>query len=260
MNHLAIGVIVILLAGQTLFSQVSPSASARDPQAVSLLSQSVTAMAAVVPSDSVQTGTVQIGSGAVSGSVQIQTLGSAQTSLQVRTSFASWTVVYSQGQATRTDDGTSTSLSLEATSTSQCSFFPLPFVTGILQNRDTALQFVGNETLNGVSVQHVRTWNTFQSSPIWQFLSPFTLMDIWLDTASRLPRRVSFVFQDGQGATPKIPNVIDFASYQTTGGVTYPTQISQYVDGTLWMTVSIQSTAFNTGLTTADFPVSQGGN
>jgi len=40
------------------FSQINQNSPARDPQAISLLQQSVSAMATVIPSDSTETGSV----------------------------------------------------------------------------------------------------------------------------------------------------------------------------------------------------------
>jgi hypothetical protein len=93
-----------------------------------------------------------------------------------------------------------------------------------------------------------------------QFLAPFTVTDVWLDTASGLPRRVSFVQRDGGGATPKSAITVDYLSFQNANGISYPTEIQESVDGTVWMTVSIQSASFNVGLTDANFPIAQGGN
>lgn len=214
------------------------------------------------PSDSTETGLVQITAGATTsqGAIQILTRGTAQTSVQVQSAGENWTVVYSQGEASKSDQNASTALSLEAASTSESLYFPLPFLSGILQNPDSALQYVGSEAIGGVSVQHVRTWNTFQSSPLWQFLTPFTVTDIWLDASTSLPRRISFVHRDGGGATPRILNVIDYSNFQSSGGVLYPKQIVHSVNEILWMTVSIQSATFNSSLTNADFPVVQGEN
>jgi hypothetical protein len=229
----------------------------RDPQAIAALQQAVAAMGGNVPADSVATGTVTLvaGSETDQGGIRLLTRGTSQTSVQVQTPLNSWGVTYSQGQGSRTDGATSTALSLEAASTSQCAYFPLPYLAGVLQNPDTALQYIGGETLAGTAVQHVRVWNTFQSSPYLQFLAGFTVTDIWEDSTSGLPRRISFVHRDGGGAAPKIPVTIDFSSYQNIGGVLYPSQILHSVNGTLWITVSVQAASFNTGLTDADFPV-----
>jgi len=241
---------------------VAQTSTVSDLQAVQFLKRSVSAMATVAPTDSVATGSVNIvaGSQTSQGTVRILTRGINETSVQVQTQDANWAIVFLQGQASKTDAGTSTALSLEGASTSQAAYFPLAYLAAILQNPDAVIQNIGSETLNGASAQHLRTWNSFRSAPSWQFLSAFTITDIWLDGSSGLPRRVSFVHRDGGGATPKILVTIDYSNYQNIDGVLFPMQIQQSVNGTPWMTVSIQAASFNTGLTDADFPVVQGGN
>jgi hypothetical protein len=251
-----------LSARQSTSTATSSQPVQRDPQAVLLVQSAVSSAATVAPTDSVAAGSVSIvaGSETSTGTIQIQTLGTNQTSVQVQTEDANWTVIYSQGLASQTVGGIATGLSLEAASTSQCVYFPLPYLAGILQNPDVALQYIGSETLNGASAQHIRATDTFQSNPSFQYLSSFTVTDVWLDSASGLPRRISFTYRDGGGATPKIPVTIDYSTFQNFGGVLYPSQILQSVNGTPWMTVSIESVRFNTGLTNSNFPVATGGN
>lgn len=245
-------------------AQQPPSAivATSDPQAVALLEQSVSAFGSIPPLDSTANGSVTITAGSLTtqGAVTIWTKGTAQTSIQFQMPDSTWSVIYSQGQASRTDGTTSTPLSLEAASTSQCVYFPLPYLAGVLQSPDTAYQYVGSETLGGASVQHVRVWNTFQSNPSWQLLANFTMTDIWFDSLTGLPRRISFVHREGSGSVPGILVTVDYLSFQKISGVLYPGQIQQSVNGTPWLTASIQSVALNTGLTDANFPIAGGGN
>jgi hypothetical protein len=241
------------------FSQTSQNAPVRDQRAVLLVQQSLVAMATVQPADSTETGNVQV-AGSGQGSIRILTRGLSQTLLQVQTPSQTRTIVYSQGEANGTNAGVTSALPLERASTSQCSFFPLPYLTSILQNPDVALQFVGTENLGGTSVRHLRSQNTFQSKPLYRFLSPFTVTDIWLDAASNLPRRIAFIRRDGGGATPKMAVVVDYSNYQTLAGVQYPELIQETVNGSPSMTVSIQSAQFNVGLSDTDFPMVAEGN
>ena len=250
------------LAIPVIAQQSTSTATASSSNAQALLQNAVAAMGGAVPSDSTATGSVTIvaGSKTSQGTISILTRATNQTSVQVQTQDANWSVIYSQGQASRIDGATTTLLSLEAASTSQCAYFPLPYLAGVLQNPDTAYQYVGSETLGGSSVQHVRVWNTFQSNPSWKLLANFTLTDIWFDSLTGLPRRISFVHREGSGSVPGILISIDYIGFQRIGGILYPGEMLQSVNGTPWLTASIQSVVFNTGLTDANFPVAGGGN
>jgi hypothetical protein len=263
----AVSIFVILVTFSTppAFSQTPSSGQSltRDPQALALLQASAAAMGKTLPSDSVATGNVTLvaGSSTDEGSIRILTKGTSQTAVEVQTaSGTSWSIVASNGQANNVDGTKVTALSLEQASTTQSAYFPLPVISEILGNQDSCYQYIGPETLNGTSVQHVRVWNSFNSTSYLQFLSGFTTTDIWLDAVSGLPLQVSFIRRRGGGSAPKIPITIAYLNYQNVGGVLYPYQIEESVNGTLWAAVTIQSVVFNSGLSDANFPITTGAN
>ena len=237
------------------------SAPQRDPQAVALLQKSVSVMG-VPPSDSSATGSVTTVAGSLTqqGTVTILTRGSTQTSIQFQILENPWTVVFASGQANKIETTQTTVYPLERAASSQCLYFPLPYISGILNNADYSVQYIGQETLGSSTTNHVVVQNTFNSTPTYKFLSPFTAADIWIDAASGLPVKIGMVRREGGGSTPKIPFSVVYSNYQTVSGVRYPFTIQEYWTETLWATTNIQSVAFSTGLTDSSFPVSLGGN
>jgi hypothetical protein len=252
-------VVSLLLAAASSSGSAQSTTSiqpALDPQAIALLQQSVIAMGTTVPSDSTATGTVTTVAGSLTenGTVTILTRGTNQTSEQIQTPHGS-TIVYSQGQASNISGSIVTPLSMELTQTSQCPDFPLPLLASALNNSDTSYKYIGLETLNGASVQHVQIWNSYASNPALQDLSGFTLTDIWVDPASYLPQKLSYTQRAAGGSEPSIPVDIYYSNYQNVGGVLYPFSIQKSFNGTPSATITIQAVAFNTGLTNLDFPV-----
>ena len=251
---------VLVVALSLLFpfpSFVPQQTVTRDNQAVSLLQASISAMGNV-PSDSTASGSVVVTAGAStsSGTVQILTRGTTQTSEQLALSDSTQTTIFSNGAANLVQDGTGQSLCLERTASSQSVMFPLPFLAAALANPDISLQFVGSETQG----QHVRLWNTYSSNSFLQFLSDFTTTDIWLDSTTGLPNTISFTRRDSGGASSGTTITISYSNFQNASGVAYPYSIQESINGTSWATITIQNVAFNTGLTDANFPVTQGGN
>jgi hypothetical protein len=114
----------------------------RDAQAVALVSQSIAAMGNTFPADSTATGSVTIkaGSETSQGTIRILTRSTNQTSIQFQTSMANWSVIYSNGEANRVDATGTTVLPLELAASSQCLYFPFPFLFGLLNNSDVSLQ------------------------------------------------------------------------------------------------------------------------
>lgn len=233
----------------------------RDPQAVALLQQSVSAMG-TPPSDSTATGSVTTVAGSLTqqGTITILTRGSIQTSIQFQMPNNPWTVVFASGQANRLETTQTAVYSLELAASSQCLYFPLPYLAGILNNPDYSIQYVGQETVGSSTANHIVVQNTFNSSPTQQFLSPFTAADIWIDASRALPVKIAMIRRDGGGSAPKIPISVVYSNYQTVSGVRYPFTIKEYITETLWATTTIQSVTFNSGLPDSNFQVAAGGN
>jgi len=238
----------------------SPAASSqpqRDPQAITFLAQSLAAMASTTPSDSSATGTVTVveGSTTQSGTIQVLTRGTDQSSEQITLPQLSYTLTYSQGLADETINSATSSIPLERAVTSQSVCFPFPLLAAALANLDESIRYVGLETLGLQSLQHIHIQNTFASQPNLQQLAELATFDVWLDASTSLPQRISFVRRNGSGASPRIPIDAYFSSFKTTSGVTYPTKINLSLNGTLWAAITIDSILFNTGLTDSNFPV-----
>lgn len=230
----------------------------RDAEASTLLQNAITAMGGQnAPSDSQATGTIDLVAGSQndSGTVTILTRGTAQTSEQIAAQYTQRTVIFSNGQANLVKVTGVVTLPLELVATSQCPDFPLPLLVGEVNNPDWSIQYVGLETLNGSSVQHIRLWNTYYSNPPFQGISGFTTQDLWLDATSGLPQELSYIRRAGSGDAPSIEVQVYYSSYVNQGGVLYPFQIQKSFNGTPWVTITIQAVAFNVGLTDANFPI-----
>lgn len=141
--------------------------------------------------------------------------------------------------------------------TSQAPQFPLVLFSAILNDPDTSMQYLGLKNVNGESLYHVKTWDSFASNPDLQPLSSFSTRDIWIDATSNLPQRISYIRRAAQGAVPGIAVDITFDNYQNESGVLYPREIQESVNGTAWATITIQSISLDRGLTDSDFPIGQ---
>ncbi len=237
---------------------MSASPPQRDPQAAAVLQQSIAAFATTSPTDSLANGTVTLveGSTTQSGTIQILTRGITQTMETLNLPEGQRSVIYSSGRATEVSGDQTTDPPLELIVTDQCPDFPLPFLQSALNSSDEALLYIGQETLNGASVQHVQVWNTFASKPRLQKLAPFSARDIWFDTSSGLPLKIAYSRRaEGGPGVPIIPVEVFFSNYKNVAGVLYPFEINKSYNGTPWQTITIQNVSFNTGLTDAQFQV-----
>lgn len=237
------------------------SALQRDPQAVRLLQQSISAMG-LPPSDSTASGSITTVAGSLTqqGTVTILTRGTSQTSVSIQTGSTNWTVIHSGVQANRNEGNQTTVLSPEEAASSPSPYFPLPYLYAIATNPDYSIQYVGQETVGNSLANHIRVQNTFASNASLQFLSEFAFADIWLDASSVLPAKISMVRRYGGGSAPRLPISIAYSNYQTVSGLRYPFTIQEFITDTLWATTTIQSVNINTGLTDNNFPMATGAN
>jgi hypothetical protein len=229
----------------------------RDAQAVTLLQQSIAAIAKTAPSDSSATGIVTLveGSTTEDGTVQILTFGTSATGEILSLSNEQRTTIYSSGAVKETKGNLSVNPSMELALTDQCMDFPLPFLMFALSNPEESIHYIGLETLDGQAVQHLQVWNSFASKPRLQPLSTFSEKDIWIDPASNLPVKISWSRRAGGQGEPAFPVEVSFSNYTNSSGILYPFLIKKSFNGTPWQTITIQSVSFNTGLTATQFSV-----
>jgi len=249
-------------AGSQQATSTSTAPPQRDAEAVALLQQSVASFGSIQPFDSTATGSVTITAGSLTteGTVTILTKGVTETSIQFHMPENPWTVIFANGQANKVEATQTTVYPLELAASSQCLYFPLPYLYSVLSNPDYSIQYVGQETLGFSTANHILVQNTFNSATAYQSLSSFTTADIWLDATTALPVKIGMVHRDGGGSAPRIPFSVVYSNYQTVSGIRYPFTIQEYVTDTLWATTTVQSVSFNSGLTDSNFQVATGAN
>lgn len=247
-----------LFGSYSVAPQQTSLTATSDPQALTILGHSISAMGATTPLDSVATGSITVVSGSLtqSGTIRVLTKGTAESSVQMTMPDETRTIIFANGQANDVVGDTVSTLPLELVVTSQAADYPLPLITALLNNPDTSYHYVGLESSNGQSLQHIQVWDTFASQPALQSLASFSLRDIWFDAVSGLPQKISYVQKPAQGATPSVAMDVFYSNYQAfSGGVLYPLTIQKSVNGTPWASISIQNVSFNTGLTDSSFPI-----
>ncbi len=249
--------LTFLFAVQTPAQQTPTPAPTRDPVALSVLQKSIAAMGASVPADSVTTGSVVIvaGSDSDKGTIRILTRTLDQSREEIQTGDTAQATIYSKGSAALKNGPTTDSSPLDAAVTSQSACFPLPLLAGIANDPDIALIYVGLETVDRSTFHHIRTFRTFASNPRLKLVAEFSARDIWIDSATGLPSRLSYVRRDSAGPSPGIPMELTYSDYRDVGGALFPFLIRVSLNGTPWATVTINNVVLNTSLSDADFAV-----
>lgn len=247
----------ILFATSFAFGQ---GPTTRDPRAVAVLQQSLLAMGGSVPTDTTATGKITIveGSTTETGTIRVLTKGVQQTAEHIETEQSRRVSIFSNNAARVSDNETSKRLPLELSVLNQSPDFPLAVIGRLLTLEDAAFEYVGQETLDGTEVHHVRAWQTFAATPKLRRLAEHSKIDIFVDTKTSLVRKISLAPHLGGPSPVIIPLEVSYTAYTNVGGVLYPFRIEKTLNGTPWATITIDSVRLNSGLKDADFPVSTG--
>jgi hypothetical protein len=135
-------------------------------------------------------------------------------------------------------------------------FFPHLSVLSATGDSSFIFSYIGQETRNGTTVQHIRSYRyivgaTSEATALNQQLST---MDIYLDAASLLP--TAFTFYIHSDATdPGLPVEVDFSAYQSMNGVQVPFRIQRYVGGNLGLDFTVTSALINSGVSDNQFDI-----
>lgn len=135
-------------------------------------------------------------------------------------------------------------------------FFPLFPISRGLATGYTAT-YIGQETRNGKSVQHIAIAETSgvqfpAGSPSLAHLSQ---MDFFLDATTLVPTAATFNIHPDNDAGRDIPIEIQFSDYRNVNGMQIPFHVQKFLNNGLILDLQFSSSAVNTGLSATEFAV-----
>lgn len=237
-----------------------------DPQALTLAAQTVRALTGgTALNDAEVTGTIikLDEAGQYTGTVTFKALGLSDSRMDVSLSDGeSLTEVRSTSSANvpqgawEREDGI-----VHAMPEHNCwsdATWPFPARSSLiaaLSDPTVVLSYVGQETKNGITVQHVRSMRYFSSpDPTASAnLETFSTVDFYLDSLSLLPVDITFSTHTDADEKTNLPVEIRFAYYQAVNGIAVPFRIQKLLSGGLMYDITITGASFNNGFTPAQF-------
>lgn len=247
----------ILLLVSAGFAQNPPPS---DPQALSLVSQSITALSSGTSiSDVTLSGTASWsnGTGSETATATLLAKGTGESRFDMTLSAGPRSEIRNDASATYQGELLATDGSVNPWAFQNCLvnatwFFPQLSVLGVTGDSSLIFVYIGQETRNGAAVQHIQSYR--YSSINTASTRQSSTMDIYLDASSLLP--VAFVFNiQSIDGSQSIPVEVDFASYQSVSGVQIPFRIQRYVAGNLGFDLSVASEQLNSGLPDGIFAI-----
>jgi hypothetical protein len=136
-------------------------------------------------------------------------------------------------------------------------FFPALSVLASAADPSVILSYVGQETRNGASVQHIRSFRYISDKNPYVINLTHTLstMDIYLDSASLLPLALTFNSHPDSDDGTNIATEIDFSRYQSVNGFQVPFRIQKLIFNSLVLDIAVNGVTLNSGLSDSLFAV-----
>ena len=136
-------------------------------------------------------------------------------------------------------------------------FFPALSFEAALNDPQVAIVYVGLESREGLSVQHVQFSRLVpgQSSNATALIQQLSTTDVYLDAVSYLPVAIDFSVHPDNNAGLNLPVEIQFSGYKLANGIRTPSRIQKLLQGSLMLELSVAAVAINSGLSDAQFAV-----
>jgi hypothetical protein len=253
----------IFLLSSPLYSQQTPTSVASNPAAVSLATKSLAALTGTTQiADVTLTGTATrtAGSDIESGNITLKALGTLNSRMDLIVSSGTRSEIRNASNGLPQGQWLAPTGSVSSMATHNCFtdaawFFPALTVLSQASSPSVTVTYIGPETKNNISVQHLHfalnstTQTTGTGNPIITLSST----DIYLDATSLLPVALAFNTHPDNDTLVNIPIEVDFSNYQAVNGVQVPFRIQKFLNGSLFLDLTIQSASLNSGLTDSAF-------
>jgi hypothetical protein len=245
----------------TAAQQSSPPATAntQDAQAVSVVKAALSALtgpSATVPTSLVASGTYTRLPNGSSQTYPIQLKVLGLTSFRWDTSEATGTVttIVSGTSGSVQTPTVNRALAVGETFGRGAEIFPSLLISKWLGTAGLGLTWVGSETLNGQTVNHMTIVPPVAASP--GTAPTLAQCELYTDPQTNLPVRVR-VYQ--QAIDTRISTLLDldFSGYQTVSGLLFPMSISFSIGGQTIGSLQFQSISVDASVSASDFVGSQ---
>ncbi|MHB8502560.1 MAG: hypothetical protein ACYDHE_16665 [Candidatus Acidiferrales bacterium] len=254
--------LLVLSAAQPSATQQTAATSVqRDPQALTVLAQTLKAAGGPAALSAIQdvTGSGNItyywGGEEVQGTVSVKGRGLGQFRLDaiLQNGARSWAV--SNGAGFEKDaDGTVTKIPYHNTLNVGNLTLPIYFISQLPQDAAASLIYVGLETKNGAQVHHIRTQKTFSSNlDPSGIVSKLTARDFFIDATTFQIVSTLDMVHPASASTIDYPRETQFSDYRAVNGILVPFSITEVATGQRTYSIQLNQVTFNSGLQDSDF-------
>jgi len=226
---------------------------ASDPQALTLASLSIAALTGgITVTDIALPGnaTLTIGSDVGSGPATLSAKGRHESRLDLNLDNGQRTEIRNSTSGPLAEwigaDGKSHLFAFSNCMTDAAWFYPTFSSLASANDPNQTLSYIGLETLNGASVQHLHS--------VWSGQN-FTSSDFYLDATTLLPVATNFNAHPDNDPTTNIAVQILFSTYENLNGVQVPYHIQELFNGVLLLDFTATTATVNSGLQDSLFAI-----
>jgi hypothetical protein len=249
--------LVLALIGCRLI--VAQSAPPSDPKAVSLATQSVSAMAGPsVISDVTLSGSVTriLGADKQSGTATLLAKGFTESRVDLALDGGARSEVRNSSTGPSVGNWTGPDGAIHPIAGHNCAtdaswFFPaLGLLAAGATDPNIVLTYVGKEGVQSSSFQHIQA---HRYNPYLHEVDSLSVMDFYLDAHTLLPSIVMFNEHPDTDQAVNIAVQVMLSDYRNVNGTQIPFRIQRYVNDSLTLVLQISSANINTGVSDSKF-------
>ncbi len=255
---IAILLLPITVAAQQT-QQSTPPAPSRDPQAISILRNTLAAMggqsaASIQDTLVIATTTPPVDRGGSPVAVTIKTKGMNMIRADSTGSGNNDSVIYNKGRELHSSsNGWSTTNSANAEH-KRIEHLPALMLAYELARSDFSVSYIGQETLNGRSIHHLSLARVSTTGTgVDDILTKNSRLDLFIDSQTFLIAKISFLYLATNDWRRGYPMEIYYDDYRTVNGLLVPFHQRYVYDGQPAGEMQFTSMVVNQGASDSDF-------
>lgn len=253
--------LVLLVISVSLLAQQTTTTLQRDPQALAILSQVLSAAGGANALTAIQdfTASGQVtfywAGEAVQGSVTVQCRGLNQFRLEATLPDGVHSWIVSKGSALeKHPDGSMTPMPFENTLKPASITLPLTQLAAALQDASMSITYIGLVTHDGQQAHDIRLQKVLPAtSDPYGVQSKITRADFFIDPNTFSILSVQDMAYRRDNEPGESPHEMQFSDNQSTSGILVPFSITELIGGQQTVSIQLSQITFNSGLTDADF-------
>jgi hypothetical protein len=256
----AFALVAIAILSYSSSAQNQPAASS--PLAITYAAQSIIALTGGAPvSDVTLTGSVTWNGGETdAGTATLRALGTGESRMDLALANGTRTEIRDAQTGVTigkwiAPNNASGNFAWHNCQTDAAWFFPA--LGSLTAGQGVVLSYVGQESRNGATVQHIQSYVSQSGQSAVAGLNPQQLsaIDFYLDATTLLPITITFDVHPDNNQAINLLVEVDFSNYQTINGIAMPMHIQKYQQGNLMIDLVLSAASFNTGLPLSLFTI-----